>query len=180
LKLAPERSDRQIAKDVGVDHKTVGAVRRQGEERGEIPRAEKRVDTSGRSYAVIAPRGPDVRDALHEAFVGSEPLDIPAPPPTTTVASGVAGNATAADVEEARHRADEPYGVPPPKKPKMFLVDADKPHPKGRGTNTVPWVTTCPSCGHELHTNPRFDDAIDDFAALFNASVAGLPERVAA
>jgi hypothetical protein len=37
LKLAPERSDRQVAKDVGVDHKTVGNVRRRARQLGRFP-----------------------------------------------------------------------------------------------------------------------------------------------
>ena len=37
LKADPEKSDRQIAATVGVDHKTVGTVRRETEATGEIP-----------------------------------------------------------------------------------------------------------------------------------------------
>lgn len=40
LKQAPEKSDRQIAKGLGVDHKTVGAVRKKKETGGEIPHQE--------------------------------------------------------------------------------------------------------------------------------------------
>ena len=49
LKAKPEQSDRQIAKQVGRDHKTVAKVRREAERRGEIPRIERRNDTKGRS-----------------------------------------------------------------------------------------------------------------------------------
>lgn len=43
-----ERSDRQISSEVGVDHKTVGAVRKDAEQRGEIPHVDKTTDTLGR------------------------------------------------------------------------------------------------------------------------------------
>jgi ParB-like chromosome segregation protein Spo0J len=48
LKATPEKSDRQIAEMVKVDHKTVGAVREQVEGRGEIPHVPARTDTKGR------------------------------------------------------------------------------------------------------------------------------------
>jgi hypothetical protein len=47
-KTNPERSNRQTAKIVGVDDKTVGSVRTDMERRAEIPHVAKRVDTKGR------------------------------------------------------------------------------------------------------------------------------------
>jgi hypothetical protein len=44
----PERSDRQIAKMAGVDHKTIAAARTKGEDVGSIPHVETRTDSSGR------------------------------------------------------------------------------------------------------------------------------------
>lgn len=44
----PERSDRQIAKMVGVDHKTIAAARTKGEDVGSIPHVETRTDSRGR------------------------------------------------------------------------------------------------------------------------------------
>jgi ParB-like chromosome segregation protein Spo0J len=44
----PERSDRQIAKMAGVDHKTIAAARAKGEEVGSIPHVETRTDSRGR------------------------------------------------------------------------------------------------------------------------------------
>jgi hypothetical protein len=49
LKANPEQSDRQITQTAKVDHKTVGAIRRKAEGRGEIPHVEKRADSKGRS-----------------------------------------------------------------------------------------------------------------------------------
>ena len=49
LKLAPERSNRQIAKDAKVDHKTVGAERAELEATGEIPQINKTTGTDGKA-----------------------------------------------------------------------------------------------------------------------------------
>jgi N6-adenosine-specific RNA methylase IME4/ParB-like chromosome segregation protein Spo0J len=48
LRETPEWSDRQIAKGFGVDHKTVGAVRKGSESTGEIPQLEKRIGADGK------------------------------------------------------------------------------------------------------------------------------------
>jgi len=48
IKATPEKSDRQIAKTVKADHKTVGAVRAEQEARGEIPHVATRTDSKGR------------------------------------------------------------------------------------------------------------------------------------
>jgi hypothetical protein len=49
LKATPEKTDRQIGKQVGAHHTTVGTIRKAGERRGEISHVEKRTDTKGRS-----------------------------------------------------------------------------------------------------------------------------------
>ena len=48
----PSKSDRQIAITVGVDHKTVGKARKEGEDVGRIPHVKKRTDTKGRKQPV--------------------------------------------------------------------------------------------------------------------------------
>ncbi len=48
LKETPEKSDRQIADGLEVDHKTVGAQRKEMESTGEIPRLDTRVGADGR------------------------------------------------------------------------------------------------------------------------------------
>jgi ParB/Sulfiredoxin domain len=48
VKAQPEKSDRQIAKQIGAHHTTVGNVRRAEEGRGEISHVETRTDTKGR------------------------------------------------------------------------------------------------------------------------------------
>jgi ParB-like chromosome segregation protein Spo0J len=49
LRADPTKSDRQIARAIKVDNKTVGAVRKRAEAREEIPRVSKRTDSKGRS-----------------------------------------------------------------------------------------------------------------------------------
>ena len=44
----PERSDRQVAKDIGVSHTTVSSVRDEAEQRGQIGHVAKTTDTLGR------------------------------------------------------------------------------------------------------------------------------------
>jgi ParB-like chromosome segregation protein Spo0J len=44
----PKKSDRQIGKDTGVDHKTIARARAKGEDVGRIPHVAKRTDTKGR------------------------------------------------------------------------------------------------------------------------------------
>jgi hypothetical protein len=48
LKEKPETPNRQIAKQIKADHKTVGSIRSEMEGRGEIPHVSARIDTKGR------------------------------------------------------------------------------------------------------------------------------------
>ena len=49
LRADPTKSDRQIARTVKADNKTVGAVRKRAEAREDIPHVSKRTDSKGRS-----------------------------------------------------------------------------------------------------------------------------------
>jgi ParB-like chromosome segregation protein Spo0J len=49
IKADPAKSDRQIAEAAKVDHKTVGAVRKDGEATGEIPQLENRQGKDGKT-----------------------------------------------------------------------------------------------------------------------------------
>jgi hypothetical protein len=55
LRDTPERSNRQIAEDLHVDHKTVGSVRQEQERRGEIPHVSTRTDSKGRQQPARRP-----------------------------------------------------------------------------------------------------------------------------
>ncbi len=53
LRADPTKSDRQIARAVKVDNKTVGTIRKRAEAREEIPHVSKRTDTKGRSQVAL-------------------------------------------------------------------------------------------------------------------------------
>jgi hypothetical protein len=55
LKAAPEKSDRQIGKQIGASHHTVEAVRTKMEGRGQIAHVETRIDSKGRKQAAKKP-----------------------------------------------------------------------------------------------------------------------------
>ena len=48
IAMKPEKSDRQIAEELGVDHKVIGRARAKGEDVGRVPHVEVRTDTKGR------------------------------------------------------------------------------------------------------------------------------------
>ena len=56
LKAKPEASDRTIAKQTKVDHKTVGKARAELEGRGDIPHVENRTDSKGRQQPATKPK----------------------------------------------------------------------------------------------------------------------------
>ena len=63
LKANPERSDRQIAADIGADNKTVASVRTEAEATEEIPHTDKRKGRDGR----VRPTGKPPQKTLPEA-----------------------------------------------------------------------------------------------------------------
>jgi N6-adenosine-specific RNA methylase IME4/ParB-like chromosome segregation protein Spo0J len=75
LARSPGRSNRQIAADLGIDHKTVAFVRRTGEATGEIPQLSRTVGADGktrpaRRAAVV--RGVGLRRAARVADMAAE------------------------------------------------------------------------------------------------------------
>jgi hypothetical protein len=68
LKAKPEQSNRAIAKQVKVDHKTVADVRTESEGRGEIPHVEKRTDSKGRKQPATKPKAVNPKDIALETF----------------------------------------------------------------------------------------------------------------
>jgi hypothetical protein len=60
IAAAPEKSDCQIAKSIGVDHKTIGTARAKGEQLGSIPQLKKTIGADGKAR----PRGPRARRQL--------------------------------------------------------------------------------------------------------------------
>jgi hypothetical protein len=92
LKQNPKLSDRQIAGMVGVDNKTVGAVRERLEATEEIPQSEKRRGKDGKERPARKPRKPvkakpkpqpePDQESLHDRGEVTEP---PSTNPTTAL-----------------------------------------------------------------------------------------------
>jgi hypothetical protein len=87
LQETPEKSDRQIAAGLGVDHKTVGSQRDELLSRGEIPHIEKVVDTLGREQPRQVQRQispfPTTEEILNTPLISLIPKDEPAKKPVT-------------------------------------------------------------------------------------------------
>jgi hypothetical protein len=74
-----KRSDRQIAKMVKRDHKTVADVREKMEDVGRIPHVAKRTDTKGRKQPSTKPKTPKATPAPAPPTAKMVPPKIPAP-----------------------------------------------------------------------------------------------------
>jgi hypothetical protein len=80
LRLQPERSDRSIARDTGLDHKTVAAERKKGEASGDIPHIEppERTDAGGRKRARKTPTPKKPATTDFDPTTPAEPVTPPA------------------------------------------------------------------------------------------------------
>jgi ParB-like chromosome segregation protein Spo0J len=76
LEADPEQSDRAIAESLGVDHKTVGAVRREKIDGGEIPHHDERVGKDG----VKQPTKPKSKSKSTAAVAGGHNRQTELPP----------------------------------------------------------------------------------------------------
>jgi hypothetical protein len=117
LKATPDKSNRQVADAVKVDHKTVGAWRAELEGRGEIPHVETRTDRKGRKQAahkpptkaaVIAADRAEARAAEQKATPKPEPPPAPqleAPELAAALEGEAQKDAHIAELEAARDAA---------------------------------------------------------------------------
>jgi hypothetical protein len=81
LKAQPEKSDRQIGKQIGAHHTTVGTVRKAEEARGEISHVETHTDTKGRAQPARKARSwSRERYAAHRARKRGHPVKEVAEP----------------------------------------------------------------------------------------------------
>lgn len=71
LKAKPEASNRQIAKQVKADHKTVAAVRSEKVATGEIPQLEKTTGADGKQRKARAKKKPKPDSSLDKLFEGA-------------------------------------------------------------------------------------------------------------
>jgi hypothetical protein len=117
----PNKSDRQIGRELGRDHKTIGKVRAEQKDVGSIPHIETRTDKHGRRRPAHQPPKPkpqpiipvEARKAQHEAE--KEQLDRVC---------------AAADFGAAEDAQPAPEPEPPPAEP---LTPARSREPKGGG-----------------------------------------------
>jgi hypothetical protein len=93
---APEKSDRQIAKEIGVDHKTIASARVKGETTGEISPVEKRIGKDGK-----------VRKQPANKVKKAKKVKQPAEQPVTTTTGGDIGATSAGEVERLDARNKE-------------------------------------------------------------------------
>lgn len=99
IKANPQKSDRSIAKEIGVDQKTVGAARRQS---GEEYSSPERVGRDGKSYPAtqtLKPPPTRGKDATRERVLEALMI-LSGLPPAEEVASYFAGVDTAIIISE--------------------------------------------------------------------------------
>jgi hypothetical protein len=99
---APTKSDRQIAKDIGVDHKTIARARTKGEDVGRIPHVENRTDTKGRQQPATKSKSKSKRS--NPGPKGCEPTPPPKAPSDHAVTAAV--DREIARSEAAKAKAD--------------------------------------------------------------------------
>jgi len=83
LKAQPDQSDRQIANQVKVDHKTVGKIRREEEGRGEIPHVSVRTDIKGRKQPAKKPEHVKARSSPPSSSTSPSSPSSPSSPVTS-------------------------------------------------------------------------------------------------
>jgi hypothetical protein len=82
LRRRPQRSDRDIGRQVRLDHKTIGSLRAENERRGEIPHVSSRTDSAGRQQPATKPAQPGKEAqlrAMREAHANAQPSPGAAP-----------------------------------------------------------------------------------------------------
>jgi hypothetical protein len=102
----PEKSDRQIAKEIGVDHKTIGRARAKGEDVGRIPHVSTRIDSQGRQQPARRARARGVTTTA-ETIVPPAPGDQS---PRQDIGSDSADEIARKDacIEELENKAQRP------------------------------------------------------------------------
>jgi hypothetical protein len=117
LKMQPEKSNRQIAKQAKVDDKTVGAVRRELESTAEIPQLDKTVGADGKARKKPATKA---KSAAHDT--GGNGSDPEASAEAMKAAHTAAEDADAEKESGGEFLNDEPHHKPPSRKQlKAFL-----------------------------------------------------------
>jgi hypothetical protein len=119
LAQAPEKSDRQVGKELGVDGKTVARARAEGEDVRKVPHVAKRTDTKGRKqpakkpparpkHVVVQSAGKTTDEVHAEVMVA-----MGAAPPTAGAPAGV---------EQELPATESPRGEPSTLSPRPDLA----------------------------------------------------------
>ena len=91
LKAQPEKSDRMVAATVKASPTTVGTVRAELEETGDVSKLDTRTDSVGRQQSATKPPKPPSKEAQIRALREQKPVIVrppaAAPPPTDDVAA---------------------------------------------------------------------------------------------
>jgi len=110
LRQRPQRSDRDIGRQVRLDHKTIGGLRAEQERRGEIPHVPNRTDSVGRQQPATRPPQLGKEAQIRALREQQAAATAPAPPAaaaarlrsTLATLAGMIGPATAIDLAAAR------------------------------------------------------------------------------
>jgi hypothetical protein len=112
----PEKSDRRIGKEIGVDHKTIAKARARGRDVGTVPHVGTRIDSKGRRQPATR-----VRKSTTKVEASPSPAALTAPPGSRAapvlpapVAPIMAGNGLDPGASAAARKAFYAATEPPP------------------------------------------------------------------
>jgi N6-adenosine-specific RNA methylase IME4 len=176
LQRTPEQSNNRIAAELGVDDKTVGAVRRELESTSEIPKLDRTVGADGKARTARRPavvRGVGLRQAARVADMAAEIASAAASEPDKhgrlLDAIGRTGQVGGAHRNlMVSRRAAEIAAEPPPLPEGRFRVivvdppwsyDARAEDPSHRAANPYPQMALEEICALPL-TERAHDDAV--------------------
>ena len=91
----PEKSDRRIGKEIGVDHKTIGKARARGRDVGTVPHVGVRIDSRGRRQPAAKVRKPPRVVSAVPSAPQAVPVPVPIAPPLRVVGNNLGPEASA-------------------------------------------------------------------------------------
>ncbi len=173
LKRTPEKSNRQIATEVGVDHKTVAVIRRSGESTGEIPQLSRTVGADGKFRPAVV-RGVPLARAARVADMALEVTEAaradPARHGALLEAMGRTGRVTGVHRNLMVARKAEAITAEPPPLPTgpFRVIVADPPwaydaragDPSHRAANPYPQMTLDGICALPVKDLARDDTVL--------------------
>jgi hypothetical protein len=157
LKADPNKSDRQIAREVKASPTTVGAVRTEMEAKGDVSNLDTRIDTEGRKQPARKPRTADGLKSKKKAVISTgpaeaepvcDPIVVPATTCTMPVDAGpepaAAIRATPSTNNPSREALAKAAGGNTDSQIAMFLVEHELLHKFARFVISRTTITTDP------------------------------------